>query len=336
MAAGVLLLLLVTGGCYSRRKSSVVAVIPRDTAEEIWVSEHGGAADAAARHGLTVYWNGPSREDGVEQQITLVDRAIKRRVYGIILSPNHTFALTSTVQRAISHGVPMVILGSQIPVSPGPRLAYVLNDVQAGGWMAAQHISYVLHGKGKVVLLGVDPTSPGSVERAEAFEEALRKIAPRVAVTEKLVGAFSFGQSEEAMEKALHAHNDVSAVFALGTNATRGAYAAVRTMGRADTIAIVGCDQTLDLMYLIRNGGIDSLIAQDTRAMGDMAVEMLVAETKGQAVVPYTYFRPMLVTRDNIDTAPVQRLLDMNWHPDPARNQENRGFTKPFHEGEQM
>jgi ribose transport system substrate-binding protein len=335
MAAGALVLLLGVGGCYKRNKSSVIAVIPRDTAEEIWVSEHGGAADAAARYGLTVYWNGPSREDEVEQQIALVDRAIKKHVYGIILSPNDTFALTMTVQRAISHEVPMVILGSRITVSPGPRLAYVLNDVQAGGWMAAQRVSHLLHGKGKVVLLGVDPTSPGSVEQADAFEQALGKIAPGITVAEKLIGAFSFGQSEEAMEKALYAHNDVSAVFALGTNATRGAYAAARIMGRADKVAILGCDQTLDLMFLVRNGSIDSLIAQDTRAMGDMAVEMLVAGTKGQAVPPYTYYRPILVTKDNIDTEPVQRLLDMNWHPDPARKPENRGFTKPFHQGKQ-
>lgn len=335
MAAGAIALLLGVGGCYKHDKSSVIAVIPRDTAEEIWVSEHGGAADAAARHGLTVYWNGPSRKDEVEQQIALTDRAIKDRVYGIILSPNHTFALTTTVQRAISQGVPMVILGSRIPVPPGPRLAYVLNDVDAGGWMAAQRMDHVLHGKGKVLLVGVDPASPGSVERADAFERALGKIAPRVTVTEKLVGAFSFGQAEEAVENALLAHDDVSAVFAIGTSATRGAYAAVRTTRRAGKVAIIGCDQTIDLMFLLRHGGIDSLVAQDTRPMGDRAVELLVAETKGQAVPPYTYYRPMMVTKDNIDTEPVQRLLDMDWHPDPARKPEQRGFTKPFHQGEQ-
>lgn len=332
-----MLLVPLAIGCHGRLSHrSVIAVIPRDTAEEIWVSEHGGAVDAAARNGLTVYWNGPSREDEVEQQIALTERAIKEHAYGIILSPNHTFALTTTVQRAISHEIPVVILGSKIPVSPGPRVAYVLNDTQAAGWIAARHISKILHGKGKMLVLGVDSSSPGSVERAEAFEQALEKIAPGITIAQKLVGPFSFGQAEEAMEEALRAHKDVSAVFAIGANATRGAYAAVRTMGRAKSIAIVGCDQTVDLMFLLRHGGIDALIAQDTRTMGYFAVKTLIAQTKGVAVAPYLYFPPTLVTRENIDTAPVQRLLDMDWHANASWEPGNKGSTQPSNGGGQM
>lgn len=335
-AAGLLALFLCAGGCRARRDGSVITVIPRDTAEEIWVSAHGGAADAAAQNGLAVYWNGPSREDEVEQQIALVERAVKEHAYGIVLSPNHTFALTMTVRHAISRGVPVVILGSRIPLAPQPRLAYVLNDTAAGGWMAAHRVRDILHGSGKVLLLGVDPISPGSVERAEAFEESLRKIAPGVTVAQKLVGSFSFGQAEEAMEQALRHHSDVSAIFAIGTNATRGARAAVRAMGRTGKIAIIGCDQTVDLMFLLRHGGIDSLIAQDTRTMGYLAVETLAAEAKGQTVAPYRYVRPMLITRENIDTAAAQQLLDMNWHPDAAWKPTNEATTQPFRIGDPM
>lgn len=89
-------------GCRQSASKLTIAVIPRDTAGEIWVSEHGGAVDAAHESRLHIYWNGPSRDDDVEQQIALSERAVARHYYGLILSPNNSFALGNLIQRAVS------------------------------------------------------------------------------------------------------------------------------------------------------------------------------------------------------------------------------------------
>ena len=116
-AIGCVCLALASGmGCQQSASRHTIAVIPRDTAEEVWSSEHGGAAAAAQRHGLSVYWNGPNREDDAEQQIALAERAVHARDYGILLSPNHPFELTTIVQRALDRSIPLVLLGSRLSI----------------------------------------------------------------------------------------------------------------------------------------------------------------------------------------------------------------------------
>lgn len=114
-------------GCRQSASKLTIAVIPRDTAGEIWVSEHGGAVDAAHESRLHIYWNGPSRDDDVEQQIALSERAVARHYYGLILSPNNSFALGNLIQRAVSSGIPVVITGSEIPLVPRPGLSQFPN-----------------------------------------------------------------------------------------------------------------------------------------------------------------------------------------------------------------
>ena len=310
-----LLILLCCLGCRSSASHSTIAVIPRDSAEEIWVSEHGGAVDAAFQRHLHIYWNGPSRDDDVEQQIALSEKAISAQYYGLILSPNNSFALNTTIQRAVARGIPVVIVGAQIPIPPQRGLTFVLNDADKMGALAAQRAREILRGRGKIIILGVDALSPGSVERSNAFEQALQRDAPGISIEEKLVGSFSFGEAELATEQAIRSYPGTTAIFALDINETRGAAAAVRNTGTSSRIKIIGCEQTLDLLFQLRHGFIDSLVVEDTRTMGYLAVEEIAAEKRGEPVPPKTVVEPVLVTRENIDREAIQRILSLRWRP---------------------
>lgn len=300
-----------------QKSSPTIAVIPRDTAEEIWVSEHGGAADAAYKQNLEIDWNGPTRDDDVEQQISLSERAIRANAYGLVLSPNNSFALGTVIQRALSQKIPVVIVGAPIPIEPQSGLSFVLNDAEKMGALAADRASEILHGKGQVMVLGFDPLSPGSVERAEAFRRSLRQIAPEISIVDQVSGSKSFGQAELASEQAILAHPDISAIFALGINATRGAAAAVRTKKAEGRIKIIGCDQTLDLLFLLRRGVIDSLVIEDTRKMGGLAIQQVIAERHGESVPSRRVVEPLLVTHHNVNDERIQQVLSLRWRPVP-------------------
>ncbi len=310
-----LFFLLFLAGCRPSPSLSTIAVIPRDTAEEIWVSEHGGAVDAAYPRHLHIDWNGPGRDDDVERQIALVERAVIRHYYGIILSPNNSFALRDVIQRAVSSGIPVVITSSGIPIGPEHGLSFVLNDASKMGEIAALRANTILNGDGTVAILGLDALSPGTVERSDAFEQSLRRIAPHIQIVAKARAQFSFGQAELAAEQMLHAYPKVSAIFALGINDTLGALAAVRSVQPSHSVRIIGCDQTLDLLLLLRRGDVDSLVIEDTRSMGSRAVEEIAAERSGQAVPARTLIEPVLVDRQNVNDAAIQQILSDRWRP---------------------
>jgi len=107
----------------------------------------------------------------------------------------------------------------------------------------------------------------------------------------------------------------ITAIYAVSVTATRGAAAAIRSSQREGKIRIVGSDQTLDLLFLLRRGAIDSLVIEDMRGMGMQAVQNIVATRQGRSVQATTYYEPVLLDRKNIDKEANQQMLKMDWRP---------------------
>jgi len=309
--------LILCCGCHLARPRKVISAIPRDTSEAYFVCEHAGLAQAASPYGLSIYWNGPSGNDDSEQQIVYAKRAIEKNDMGIVLTPSAPYAMDTVIQQAILHDMPVVILGAAIPLPPNPRLSFVLNDGKRAGLLAAQHIRESVGERGEVVIAGLDPMSSESTDIVTSFEVELARIAPQIRIVGRIVGPSTFGQSEMEMEMALETHPHIGAIYALDTNSTRGAVAALQHMKSTAKPRIVGYNQATDLLFLLRQGIIDSLIIQDMRAMGRQAVENIVASRGGHSVTPITYREPVLLTRDNIDTEAMQDLLLMDWRSMP-------------------
>lgn len=305
--------LLFYAGCHRLSSSNIICVIPRQSSQSMWVSEHVGTNDAAARYHVSVYWNGPTDERNVEQQVELADRAIHNRDLGLVLSPNNPFALNTAVQRSLAAGMRVVIVGNPISLSAEQGLTFVLNDEQETGALAARRVEKILNRQGEVLILGMEGVSSGDPDRVTAFETTLSREAPNIRVIARLKAAFNFGEAELAAEKAIVSHPHLSAILSLDTEATRGAIAAVSTTQTAKRIAIVGCDYNADLLFLLRHHVVDSLIAENMRAMGEMAVTSIMKQARGAPVAPYTYVKPVLITRDNIDSDPIQWMLYMDW-----------------------
>ena len=296
---------------------NVISVIPRQSSEAMWVTEHAGVNEAATHAGLDIYWNGPTEDGDVEQQIVLAERAERSGNMGLIISPDNPFALNTVVERSLAHGMSVVVLGTPLSLKPEKRLSFVLSDVQATGALAARRMRDVLKGKGEIIILGLDPNSSETSDRASAFEFVLSREAPDIRLIDRLKGPLSFGQAELAAEKAIRANPHLSAIFTLNTVATRGAIAALGTTRTGGGITLIGCDQTMDLLYLLRRGAIDSLVVQDMRTMGSLAVKAVLAESRGIAVPSYTSVEPVMVTRENIDDRNVQDMLAMDWRGKP-------------------
>jgi ABC-type sugar transport system substrate-binding protein len=70
---------------------------------------------------------------------------------------------------------------------------------------------------------------------------------------------------------------------------------------------VIGFDQ--GVMVPVRTGDTDSVVVQDTRAIGKRAMENLLTESKGESVPPTTLIEPRLVTRDNLGSLEIGRIL---------------------------
>ena len=307
LSAGVLLALALPLACNSGVPT--VAVIPRTTGMSLWEPEHAGAEAAAAEHHMRIYWNAPTREDDVQGQIALVDRVIHKGYAGLILSPDQTLALMTLVRRAVSSGIPTIIVGSPLPLKPGGNLSYILSDDDEAGRMAAMRMGSILNGKGSVAILGVDPDIAGILDRTRSFELTLAQQFPGIRIAEKRMGSFNVPYEQQTAEEVLVANPNLDAILAVTADSTRGAYSALSELRRTGTVKLIGCDQ--DLLLPLTTGEIDAVIAEDTYQMGYRAMELLADQRQGKPVPALIRFSPRLVTRDNLNSPEIRRMLGL-------------------------
>src|SRR5215469_3757756 len=203
-------------------QSRTIAVIPETTGTRLWESVHVGAELAGHEKGYKIYWNAPTREDDIEGQISLVERAIQNRNGGIVLAPDHPLALLTVVQEAEANHIPVAIIHSPLAIPTGDNLAYVINDDEAMGRLAADRVGSVLHGKGTIATIGIDPNANGVLLRSQAFEVALKSKYPNIAIVERRGGSRNPVEIQSVTAEALEDHPDLDLIVAFSAIASEG------------------------------------------------------------------------------------------------------------------
>jgi ribose transport system substrate-binding protein len=307
---GVLLFLALS--CTDcKRTPPTVAVIPRTCGTALWEPEHAGAAAVARSTGLNLYWNAPMRDDDTQTQISLIEKSVDRGMAGIIVSPIQTLPLRTPIRRVLEQGIPVVVIDTELGIPSGPRLSYVLNDEQAGGLIAARRIGLILQGKGNIAIVGIQPELKSNTVRERSFETTLSSEFPEIRVVARRLGLSSVPEEQHNAEELLAGRESLDAIVALSLASTRGAYYALAEFSKVRAIKLVGFDQ--DLIPPIRDGGIDSVVVQNTFEMGRIAMELINREIHGTTESTEFHVQPVLMTRENIDSSEIRQILNLSW-----------------------
>jgi ribose transport system substrate-binding protein len=305
-------LCLIAPNCGSKGQPTI-AVIPGTTATEFWEAAHGGAEIAGNETGFRIYWNAPTREDDVNHQIALVQKAIDSGYAGLVVAPTNYLALVGSVRHAVSMHIPTVVIRSPLPIPPGQGLSYILNDEQETGRLAARRAGTLLGGKGELALVGLSASEPRTILLTRALEAELARNFPRVSLTEEKVGSANTAEVQEIAQEILSKHPHLNVIVTLDVTATEGTWAALTALGKAGKVKLIGCGQEMDLMAGVRHGDIDSIVSENTYEMGFRAVHTIAAQLRGEKVPDRIELKPLLVIKANIDTAEVQKMLSVNW-----------------------
>jgi len=304
----VIFTMLIVGGCH-RGIPAAIAVIPQTTATPLWESEHLGAKATAAKAGVHIYWNAPTSEDDIEGQISLVEKVIAGHYQGLILAPDHPQALITPVQRAMSQGLQVVVVGSPLSVPPGGQLSYVLNDEDAGAHLAAKRVGNMLHGRGTIALLGINPNVIGIVTRARCLEQYLQKDYPDIHIVAKRMGSFNEPHEYQVAEETLVAYANLDAIVALSSASVHGVLSAINDR-QSSGLRVVAFDRDDDAELMFDSPYLDSVVVEDTQKMGAEAVRQILGKPNGLPIQPVTQFEPVLLTRENI-TGKMRELRSM-------------------------
>lgn len=297
-------------GC--RDRSPAIAVIPRTTATLLWEPMHIGAAEAARKNGVHIYWNAPADEGDIEKQLSEFALCMKHRYSGIVVAPDETLAFRSVILDAVHRKTPVVVVDDELGPPAGPLLSYVSNDEAMGARLAAERVAQILHGRGSIAIIGISSRSESGISREEQFERALGQAAPAIRLSVRRIGDTIVSHQQQIARQILDAH-EADAIVTLTATATRGAYYAKIASETDVPVAIVGFDQ--DALIPIQSGEVDSVVVQDTRRIGEAAISVLEAQMHGETVRPVTLVPPLLLTRETINAPEIKRLWEFTEYP---------------------
>jgi ABC-type sugar transport system substrate-binding protein len=260
------------------------------------------------------FWHGPSGDQTVQEQIQLIGDAVHSHAYGIVVRPGAFVAENRVLNQALAKGIPVVVLSEKIALSASSHLYYVLEDPHVTGRLIAERLKATI-GKGEILVLGLEPDVPGSLDRSDAMESWLHAIAPDIHVMNKLLHAPHGSNHDQSVRQVIAAHPELRAIVALSAGEGLSAAAATSAAGARGRVRVIVCDQSIDLLLLLRSGMVDSIVVQQIRRMGAKAIDDIAADRSGRHPAQEVTFDPVMVTVENINSEPIQQMLLMHRSP---------------------
>ena len=285
-----------------------IAVIPKGTTHIFWESVRRGAEKAGEEAGVKILWNGPKGETDREEQIKIIENYIVRKVSGVVLAPLDSKALVPKVDELYDNNIPCVIIDSEIDTDK--YVCFAATDNYIGGLIAARRMGKILNGKGKIVVLKYVPGSASTTNRENGFVDTIRKEFPEIDIVDQQYGKDTVETALQVTEYMLTKNAELDGLFACNASTSVGALQGLRSQGRAGKTKMIGFDTEKALIDGLKEGTIDSLVAQNPYKMGYEGVKAVLAVLDGTELPTRRIDTGVnLVTQENLETPEIQSLL---------------------------
>lgn len=290
-----------------------IAVVVKAKQSTYWDVVRAGTEKAKAElvdQGIAVnlHWDGPEREDQVDEQKRLVEKYVEQKVDAIVLAPAHAQALSPAVDKAKAAGIPVVIIdslmGSDVPV------ATVATNNYKAGLLAGKRLADSLGGKGNVALFRFMKGHGSSQPREAGFLDALKKYPGIQVVSSDIHAGATTAEAEKSAAGLLEKFgSQLQGVFAPNLYSTEGMLTALRAAGLAGKVTFVGFDSTDGLVEALRKGEMNGLVVQQPLLMGQLGVKSAAQAAQKGTLEKEVDTEVMIVTQENLDSPAVQKLL---------------------------
>lgn len=297
----------------NENKNKRIAIIPKGAAHEFWKSIHAGAVKASKEIGLDIIWKAPSKEADREEQIKIVEDFINSNVSGIVISPADNMALRLPVREAVSAGIPVIVVDSEL--KSDDYLSFVATDNYKGGVMAARELARQINNKGKVIMLRYQEGQESVMKRENGFMDTMREEFKDIeVVSSNQYSGVTTESAYKASENLLATFKSddqlsIDGIFAPCEPVVFGMLRALEDMQLAGSVKLVGFDSTDKLVEGLKKNYISALVLQDPVGMAYQSVKLMKSHLDGNKIEKRIDTGVYIATKENMNDKRIARLL---------------------------
>jgi LacI family transcriptional regulator len=262
------------------QRTSTVGLLVEDVANEFFSSIHRGVEEVARELRVAVIAASLDRDPALERD--LVGAFASRRVDGLILAP--TAQEQGYLTTELRNGWPIVCIDRP---PHGLDTDSVVTDNRTATAHGVRHL--IEHGHVRVAFIGGQSTLATEQDRHRGFIDAMAAAGCPILPDYVRHGAQDADEARDIASQLLDLPVPPTAIFAAQNLISMGTVRALRERGLQRSVALVGYDD-FALADLLEPAV--TVIAQDARAIGHLAAELLfrrmgnTAEPTGTHVVP--------------------------------------------------
>ena len=284
-----------------------VAVIAKSTTSAYWKTTFAGASAAGTEYNLDVSFEGPENEEDYETQNQMIRKAVENGVDAIVFSAVDYNANVEAVNEAVSAGVKIVIIDSD--VNSDLVSARISTDNYKAGKMVGEA---VLSGTEEVLQVGIvnfDEHSENGQQREKGFLDYV-EANERVTIVSSVNVNSTIEEAKAATIKMLKEQPQINIIVTFNEWTSLGVGYAVQELDVADKTRVVAFDSNVVSVGMLETGEVDALVVQNPYAMGYLGVEyawMLLNDDQIRETNIDT--TTTLITRDNMYAPENQKVL---------------------------
>ncbi len=253
--------------------------LPKGLDNPYWDNCRKGMESEMKKLGVNAEFIGPEKSDAT-LQVGVIESVIARKPAAIAISPNDPATVNDLIAKATAQGIKVITWDADAPDSQ--RILYIGTDNYNAGGTAAETLSKVLNGKGKVAILNGALTALNAQQRTNGFKDWMAKNAPGIEIVDDQPTNDDANTSASVAEAILQAHPDLAAFYGVTGNGVPGAYVAVKGANKCGTVHIVGFDVVPQGIEAMKAGCVDALISQRPFGMTAQALDVMVDLVNGK------------------------------------------------------
>ena len=293
--AAVAALALVTGTAApvtAADKTLKIYLISKGETHQFWQAVKLGAETQAKKMNAEIVFQGPAAETMIDKQLEMLDAAIAVKPDAIGYAALGTTQSVPNLKAAHTAGIPVYMFDTaascpgKLGVASDCALGVAYTNSTAAGALAADKMSALLKGKGKVLVVGHSQTNQTGIDRANGFINQIKKKHKGITLlkTQYAEGGDAL-KAQEIISAALVANKDLKGIYGTNEGVSIGAGQAFKAAKlKNGAVKLIGFDSGKQQMANIKSGLQTGAITQSPMGIGAKTVEALVNYVRNKTV----------------------------------------------------
>jgi fructose transport system substrate-binding protein len=275
----------------------LIGLVTKTEVNPYFVKLRQAASAEAEKQGAKLIARAGKFDGDNEGQVAAVEDLISAGVKGILITPNNSTGMLGVIKKARDKGILVIALDTATDPADAVDATLATDNFQAGV-LQGEYARKALGDKApKLAMLDGTPGCSVDTQRHDGFLKGfgLKEGDPAIVGRQNTHGAQDEGQT--AMENLLTAHPDINVVYTINEPAAEGAYAAIKSRGKAKDIVLTSIDGGRLGVQYVQQGKIAATVMQFPKIMATKGVDYVVDFAKtGKKPTGFINTGAMLIT----------------------------------------